>query len=287
MGILFITLKNNFEMKTILIATDFSAPANTAVRYGAQLADHLGASIILANAFSLPMGGYDSMAPLSVISDMQSSSMEALHALRNELQDELQITSDIQCVAKAGSSEGIIAELVEERSVSIVILGIASDAGGFKKHFLGSTVTDAIHELKIPVLVIPENTNYSNIEKIMFAVDPEQKEDLSAFIIVRQLCEVLKAELEILSVLPLQEDLSNSVLLKARVAEGLKGFPHKVKIVHSADVAQGLEQYVQTYNPDLLVLHPRHHGILSRLFETGITTRLIYSAKVPLLSFHV
>ena len=69
-------------MKTILIATDFSVPANNAVRYGAQLAKQLDATIVLANAFSLPMGGYYSMAPLAVISELQSSSMEALHQLR-------------------------------------------------------------------------------------------------------------------------------------------------------------------------------------------------------------
>lgn len=214
-------------MNTILIATDFSPSGNNAVRYGALLAKQLDASIILVNAFSLPMGGYDSMAPLAVISELQSAAITALHQLRNELQDELHIGNDIQCVAKPGSSEGIIAELVEERSASIVVLGIAGKAGGFKKHFLGSTVTDAIHDLKIPVLVVPENTSYTPIAKVMFAVDPLQEEEFTSFIIVRQLCEVLNAELEVLSVLSLTDDAAPSDALKNRVAKGLKDFPIK------------------------------------------------------------
>jgi nucleotide-binding universal stress UspA family protein len=273
-------------MKKILIATDFSISGNNALRYGAQLAAHLDASIILAHAFSLPMGGYDSIAPLTVISEMQTYALDALKDLRRELQNDLNFKGDIQCVAKAGSTEGIIAELVQERSINLVILGISANASGFKKHFLGSTVTDAIHELKVPVLVIPENTHYSRIERVMFAVDPTHYEDFAAFVIVRQLCEVLKAQLEILCVLPLTEDAASTEALKWHFANSLKDFPHTVKIVRSKNVADGLEHYVQIHNPDLVIFHPHQHGLLSRLFETGITARLVYSAKVPLLSFH-
>ena len=287
MAILCIIVNNKKMVKQILIATDFSVSGNNALRYGAQLAAHLDASIILAHAFSLPMGGYDSIAPLTVISEMQTYALDALKDLRRELQNDLNFKGDIQCVAKAGSSEGIIVELVEERSINLVILGISANAGGFKKHFLGSTVTDAIHELKVPVLVIPENTQYTLIETVMFAVDPTQYEDFSSFIIVRQLCEVLQAQLEILCVLPLTDDAIPAETLKWHFANSLKEFPHTVKIVRSKNVADGLEHYVQTYNPDLVILHPHEQGLLSRLFETGITARLVYSAKVPLLSFHL
>lgn len=53
-------------MKTIIIATDYSPAAGNALAYGARLARHCGAGVVLFNAYHLPVpvGVGDAMLPL-------------------------------------------------------------------------------------------------------------------------------------------------------------------------------------------------------------------------------
>jgi hypothetical protein len=74
--------------------------------------------------------------------------------------------------------------------------------------------------------------------------------------------------------------------LREKLNELLKNTIHKTSFIRAPEVAAGLQEYIDSHNPDLVMLHPRHHGLFSRLFETGITARLVYTLKTPILSFH-
>ena len=42
-------------MKTVFIATDFSAASHNASKYGVEMASVLGANIVLFNAYTIPL----------------------------------------------------------------------------------------------------------------------------------------------------------------------------------------------------------------------------------------
>lgn len=274
-------------METIVLATDFSVTGNNAVRYGCEIAKQLKTKIVLAHAYSLPLGGYDSMAPLDVISEMQSASHDALRELRKELQAEFGFDNDIITYAGAGSSEGIIEEVVERFNASLVVLGIVHGAGAIKIHLTGSTVTDLIHELRVPVLVVPQHCKFKPISQIVFAFDPKSDKDTTPVLMVKQFASLFKAKLDLLSVLPMPIDARQAELVSERIEALFADVNHNTTITHAADVAKGLEKALQASKADLVVMHPKKHSFLSRLFESGTTTQLIYALEVPMLSFHV
>ena len=273
-------------MKTLLLATDFSMAGNNAVLYGCEMAKVLKARVVIVHAYSLPLGGYDSMAPLEVISEMQSASHDALRELRKQLQVQFGETLEILLHAGAGSSEGIIAEAVQKFTANIVVVGIVDHAGALKKHLTGSTVTDVIHELTVPVLIVPEFCRYQKISKLVFAVDPQVDKDSTPAIMVRQFADLFGAELELLTVLPMPIDAKQAELSRQHIEGLFSATNHKTTVLHAADVKKGLEEALNASTADLVLLHPRKHGFLSRLFESGTTTRLVYALRTPMLSFH-
>lgn len=274
-------------MKTILLATDFSPAGNNAVKYGCAMAKKLSANVVVVHAYSLPLGGYDSMAPLEVISEMQTASRDALRDFKKELIVEFGSGFDIDIYAGAGSSEGIISEAAQKYSAALVVVGIVAQAGAFKKHLTGSTVTDVIHDLTIPVLIVPEASRFREISSVVFAFDPHEEKDSTPAMMVKQFANLFSAKLELLSVLPMPIDdkLAEKVKIKAQVlfADAL----HKTTIIHAPDVKKGLEGALNISTADLVLIHPKRHGFLSRLFESGTAARLVYALKTPMLSFHV
>jgi len=274
-------------MKTILLATDFSPAGNNAVQYGCAMAKKLEAKVVLVHAYSLPLGGYDSMAPLEVISEMQTASRDALREYKKELLTEFGSDFEIEIYAAAGSSEGIISEAADKYSAALVVVGIVDHAGTLKKHLTGSTVTDVIHDLTIPVLIVPETCKYHEISSVVFAFDPHEEEDTTPYIMVKQFTNLFSAKLELLSVLPMPIDAKLAQKVKDHVEGLFADTLHKTTILHASDVKKGLQDALNVNTADLILLHPKKHGFLSRLFESGTTARLVYALKTPMLSFHV
>ena len=76
--------------------------------YGADLAKYFTSRIILVNALSLPLGGYDSMAPLNVIGDMQTAAQEVLRENKKTIIDRLGYDPGIELVTEIGSVHAVI-----------------------------------------------------------------------------------------------------------------------------------------------------------------------------------
>src|SRR5207253_1314058 len=53
-----------FRMKTIVVPTDFSAPAENAMLYAGQLAKDTGASLLLLHVYLIPIGMDDMPMPM-------------------------------------------------------------------------------------------------------------------------------------------------------------------------------------------------------------------------------
>lgn len=273
-------------MKTILIATDFSDAAANAVHYGADLAAFLGARIILAHAFSLPVGGYDSMAPLNIIGEMQTASHDALRECRKDIEKRLNRSIDIEIIAEPGAADALITELVDKHQVNLVVMGLVGHAGAVKKHIVGSTVLDAIRELHVPVLVVPQDVSYKKIDNIIFAADPDPDEDMTVFFAAKSFAEVFGASLEVLTVMPEDSSEATAEATRSIIDNNLRSIAHKTTLLRSNDVAATLENYIAAHHSSLVLLHPRRHSLWARLFETGITSRLLYSLKTPVMTFH-
>jgi len=279
--------KKNIAMETILVPTDFSPAAKGAAEYALEFAEFFDAKLILVNAFSIPMANTDTMFPLDVVMPLQNVAAKNLETLKSELLLQSEKNIDIECEAEMGSAYDVIDFISKKYDVDLIVMGITSEAGIIKEHLIGSSAVKVARNIEIPTFIIPEGVKYHPIRHISFACDMEKTGQISLINIVKSFCKMFEAELEIVNVEGLEEEVSYE---KARtsvyIEKKLEEIKHKIVYVSENKVGKGIEDYLESMPTDILVVNPKKHNIFHTLFKENITNELAFHVHVPILAIH-
>jgi len=139
----------------ILVATDFSEPAQAALNWGATLARDLGARLYLLHVvpepYAYPWGSEMAMLP---IPEILAQSEEASRGQLNELAAQTKVPAD-RMVTKAvvGTPVDQILAYVAEEHVDLVVVG--THGRGLVGHLLlGSVAERIVRRSPVPVLTV-------------------------------------------------------------------------------------------------------------------------------------
>jgi len=273
-------------METIIVGTDFSSPANNAVNYAAELAKFFNAKLIIVNGVSLPVGGYDSGAPLDMISVLQETSLNQLNELKKEIIKK-NYDFGIECISEVGSSFGVIKDVAARYSAELVVMGMTGEGGFLKKHVLGSSALRVAHDLTIPLFIIPEAASYHRIRQICFACDMDKVEETTLLHTAKYFATVFDAEIELVTVKKNRDDVAwNRGDTYSFIEKRLQNTKHKNVYIKDDNVSQALEYYFKFHKTDLVMVNPKKHGIFQSFFTESVTKSLAFNVEVPLLIIH-
>lgn len=273
-------------MKTILVATDFSPAASNAVNYALGLLKFFKAKLILVNVYQMPLGGYDSLQPLEMISALEDASNTALKQLKTELIVKLGYDPGIECVSGSAPLSALIRENCAKYSVDLMVMGMTGEAGKLKEHLIGSSAVDVAKGVSIPLFIVPETCSYQHVKKIAYACDYVQVEE-SVLQLVNHFCNSFSAELEVVHVH--HSDVSgeyNQLLAEAQFTRYFAAIKHKLITIHDKDVAEALRVYMQLNKPDILLINPKKHDVFEKIFHKSVTKKLAFHSSIPVLSIH-
>ncbi len=144
--------------KKILLAHDFSEPADRATRFASELAKQLGASIDAVYVMpDLYDGRADEIAYLPPTQEGQSARyveflrQELARAVRSALgNDEVQVATH----ASRGDPVKRIEQLAKELNADVLCVG-ATGKGAVARALMGSTSQALLRSSPVPVLVVP------------------------------------------------------------------------------------------------------------------------------------
>jgi len=205
-------------MKTILIATDFSAASRNASLYGAELAKALKAKIILCNAYTVPQPG----GALNVSISRYDIMMQTDKRLLDEA-DVLDPTKEmIETICDEGVAEDVIVNIANEKKVDFIVTGMKGSGNSLKKIF-GSTVTSLIKISNIPVIVVPGKAAFSIPKIILYATDMPPGADVEHIEQLKPITDTFESKLYLVKVVKDEHELEFEQLhTPGRVKEELK-----------------------------------------------------------------
>jgi nucleotide-binding universal stress UspA family protein len=143
-------------LKRILVATDFSEAADTALRYGRALARNFGAKLVLLHvtedvASRLFAGeGYGAVLP-----EVQAS-VEAV--ARTQLDERLVDNDPVPLpatgeVITSSATAATIVDYARERQIDLIVVG-THGRGGVSHLLMGSVAERVVRTAKCPVMVV-------------------------------------------------------------------------------------------------------------------------------------
>lgn len=284
-----------YEMKTLLVATDFSTNAKHAADYAYKLAEQLRANLVLCNAFIVPAevpdAGFVSW-PMYEYEEMLRDSEEELKALRTKLEEENPdaiFKPVIRCANDVGTLPDVINEVVEQKHVLLSVIA-AHGGNTLSELMVGNHSRRMIEETTIPLLVVPFNAEIKAIKKVAFATDfSEPGKDLQIIYKLINLIRPLNAELLITHIEDAKEQkhdfkkwLDNFLVELANKAD----YPHiYYRLVKGNTPERGLDWLSEHGLVDVLAMVHREHDLFSRIFKGSHTQKMADHLNIPLLVF--
>lgn len=245
------------------------------MHYGASLAQLLDAPIILTHIYQTVVSMNDLPVMAFSVDELKKSAEAGLEGRCEELQKKYPGLS-IKTESRLGSISEELNILSRETNAFAIVMG-SHNVKGLERILFGSTTTSVVRHVHCPVFAIPEFKKFS-LGNIVLAADLEDiPEQLSTRII--EVVQQLGVSLHIVHVKSKEEaQKPNALLEKLGVLS-----PTYETIAHKK-VKDGLENYVQQVNADLLILLPHEHNLADRLFFKVHTEDIITSMRIPVLA---
>ena len=266
-------------MKKILVPIDFTPASRAASEYAALLAKEFTASVFLLYVYLEPSTGAE-IPPEWLItnSELKNQNIERVNKEISFLKNTYQ--GAIEGDALLGFTGDTISSVADTMNADLLVMGMK----GHSNKFFGSTVTAVIRKSNRPVLVVPEKAVFKPFQKIALASDFDIEINSSRLGILFQLVEQFKSALHVVHV---QKDkdyiTADEVAGKMQLEHVFSTVSHSYNTVQNRDVEEGLNDFIQTNQYDLLALVAHRHNLLERLFKKIHSRAIIYETQVPML----
>jgi nucleotide-binding universal stress UspA family protein len=275
-------------IRKIICPTDLSQISINAGEYAANLARVFGAELIFMNvqriipaAAAVSMGeGIDSGArenSLRVAERLKDMCTEATRMFHVKARYEVMVTT-----------HSFVKTLTQEEAQSTLIVIGTNGADNMYQYLFGSTSYQVIKNAKSPVLVIPENTTFTPMKKIVFSWDYSPKGQFS-FSLLHDFRKAFDPEFVFLHVSKTHSELSKD-LFRALCdeIETVLGKDKKVSFNHiySDDIPQSIDEFVRNTSADLLSLTYYDRGFPLNLFHGKVAKELSETTGYPILVLH-
>ena len=152
--------------KSIVCGVDGSDDSKAALGVAADLADRLGARLVLANVAEYAHSPFATVGPRGPgvvpqvpLGDVLGEQLQAGEALVERMAEEADLQRAESRVVPGFAAERL-ADLADEEDAEMIVVG-SRGRGAFKAAFLGSVSTSLIGIARCPVLVVPPGAHES------------------------------------------------------------------------------------------------------------------------------
>jgi len=274
-------------MKTILIPTDFSANANNALEYAAEISHHAGAALLLLHVYTPIVSRSNVISALITdeVEDAKKEALDKLEVLKKTLESEYQ---GISCKTRISVGESVeeILNTALEINADLIIMGTLG-ASNLARTLFGSNTASVIESSPCPVLCVPAGSSFQVPKRILFATNFSY-DDIQGVIKLVSIARPFKSEIMIGHVdTSTEEEVDESSMLKfikeVELASGYNKFTQK--IVSDHNVSMGLDLIIQESDVDVVALSTHKRNFFEKFYNPSLTKKISLYYNIPILVF--
>ncbi len=293
--------KNPKTVRRVLVPVDFSDYSRNACMYALKLAQKIKAELKILHVYYAPIvdlvpitDAYSIQVDMDInLREMEANAKKSLMSfvndIRNIAKDQKVDDVKIGYALREGVTEDEIARMAQDYNPGIIVLG-TKGKGEKQSDIIGSVVYRVLDRTKVPVLAIPENSTY-NITREVKNIAYATEFDDSDFVAIRRLLSILSEFKVKVHCIHFSKESRKSIdqvrmeNLKDYFRKVHKGIEVNCHLLEGEDNLKEVESFVEEKQIDLFSMVNRKRGLLARLFNPGLTRKLIYQSTIPLLIF--
>lgn len=260
-------------MKTVIVPVDFSKTSLNAARYAAQLlTGHYGVEMILYHLYEKKKH--------------EEKANEKLEEIKNELREK-SIVKISTYIEKGDDFIDELEKLARHREADLIIMGITGSSK-LKRVFIGSNTLNIIEKKVCPVLIIPPKAEYHDIKNVLLTSDMKNVESTIPTTPIKKILKTFQPNLHVINVhsghyVALTEQYQKE---RAWVKETFSEFNPEFYFLGWYDVDEAINQFAHDKKIDFIIIIPKEHSLLDKMFRHSHTKKLAYHSDIPVLAIH-
>lgn len=275
-------------MRNVLLPTDFSENSLNACKYAVKLLRKEKCIFYLLNCYARDFYNVEytlykptsnlSMADVNkkhskkelekVIKDLKKNFPNSLHSFRR--------------ISSPNSLKETIHRQILKKEIELIVMG-TQGATSASKIIFGTNTVQAIQNILCPLLAIPSAHTFQIPHKICFPSDLEVNYTKAQLKLLKDLAEDNDAVVDILHITfgyPLTAEQERG---KKILTEYLEGISHNFYSVRSKTVTEGIRDFQEEHETDLLVMISNKHTFFNNLLFRPVINDIGFSIKNPFL----
>ena len=268
-------------MKTLVVPTDMSPDTDFAIDYAVNFAAIIDAEIILVNVYHPTPISVDGVT--IVDAELQVKARETFDTFFENCQQRFapyQVALNKKFLV--GFAVDKVIDFADDAGAYMIVM--ATTGSNNMKRWFGSISTEVMKKSEIPVLLVPPNTSFKLIKKMVYADDFSKSHD-KGMSYLEQMTEEFLADLYCLHVTTDQQEDQSWVEI-TNLEQRFKGIKIKKVELEESSVVSGLMNFNQKNDIDLLIMPSAKKGWIHSLFHTSMTREMAIKSKTPLLIIH-
>ncbi|WP_366141988.1 universal stress protein [uncultured Aquimarina sp.] len=276
-------------IKKILVPTDFSSQAESALKVAAQIAKKNDCQIYLLHILEMPVHLVDLMSSgASAPAPEAIFFMKQTHKKFEEVMasDYLQGLEIIETVSFEDVLHGIM-DSCKKNDIDMIIMG-SHGSSGFEELFIGSNAEKVVRTSEKPVLVIKEDCDIFNVNDIVYATNFDD-EDKPSLIAAHEFAKQLNAKLHLLWI-----NTANSFKTTSETEEKMNlmiaDLPidnYTLNIYNDINVEKGILNFANSVDAGLIGISTHGRKGLSHFINGSLGEDVVNHAKRPVLTFKI
>ncbi len=264
-------------VKRVLVPVQFNKESEELLRYAGQLANALGAELLLLLASQAN----------GLTFTQQSRYIQSLRSFGERLLMQQQITANVafDCVVRPGNLSDCIVSVIQDYKVDMVLMETCplhqEEEQADPNH------AAAIMEIvACPVMVVPCTARYQKLDNLVFATDFTDQEE-HVLLKIAAFAKQVGAKLTLVQVYSQAErpQLCSYKTAMQKTQDLLKGHNVAFKLLEEEDVLEGISDFAEAAAADMLILATQDNYLMKRLFSSNYIKTKAYHTQYPILTF--
>jgi nucleotide-binding universal stress UspA family protein len=276
-------------MNTILVPTDFSATARNAAIYAANFAKQIKSDrIILYNAYQTPVVTDANIAMVEAvnINELEKSSKENLEQFKASLKTYFDNDIIVETLSEYGMISTDINDICTSNNAGFIVMGVTG-GGKLEETLIGSFAIDIARHAEVPVIIVPPNAGFTQINEVMLACDFSKVVETTPVAPIKRLLDATNAKLVVVNIDHKHKHYTAETPFESLMLDTLlEGYNPEYKFIEDTDFVEGINKVALETKTDLIITIPKKMGWFDSLFKKSHTKMLAFHSHVPLMVIH-
>jgi nucleotide-binding universal stress UspA family protein len=176
---------------------------------------------------------------------------------------------------------------VRHLDADLVVMSV-KDKNKFEQAFDSSNSLRMIEKNLCPILVVPENFQFSEIKNVALASEFKDVANSIPIVPVKRVLSLFRPNLHIVNInSEIYVSLNEEYLQQRSVMQDMfREFNPEFYFITTYDFHETLRQFIDDKNIDLVLTFPRKHSFISNMIKGNNTKKLVMESSVPVLAAH-